>query len=166
VGLRVQIYDQEHKLLEIGFEDPADVSEISIIPARLPATSDFEKWTVEYGDKPDTVALKCVANDKYLTAEPKHYGKAFVRDEKEWWNVVYYKERVRVPGAYLLSLVSNPKVFLFASQAGAVLPGRPGAKAFMHEWMVSYFHHVHESKPCADSFAVYGTGIQNDVVLY
>jgi hypothetical protein len=39
VGLRVQIYDQEHKLLEIGFEDPADVREISIVPARLPATS-------------------------------------------------------------------------------------------------------------------------------
>jgi hypothetical protein len=33
------VYDQEYKLLEIGFEDPADVSEISIIPARLPATS-------------------------------------------------------------------------------------------------------------------------------
>jgi hypothetical protein len=107
---------------------------------------DFEQWIVEYGDKPNTIALKCAANGKYLTAEGKDYGKTFLRDEKEWWNVIHDKDRVRPPGAYLLSLVSAPKAFLHAQQAGTVTPGTSGAKAYMREWMVSDILHLHESR--------------------
>jgi hypothetical protein len=69
---------------------------------------DEQKWIPEFGEEPDTVALKCVANDKYLNAIGKghsHVGTG----EKTWWKMLY--DQVRIPGAFRLSVVGFPEKY-------------------------------------------------------
>lgn len=89
-----------------------------------------QNWIVEGGDEPDTIALKNVANNKYLTGEGKHYGKVTTADDKRLWRLEHDGDAVRPPGAYRLSLVGSPKVFL------RHINGSP--KVAMHEWTVFY----------------------------
>jgi hypothetical protein len=46
-----------------------------------------QKWILETGNEPSIVALRCVANDRYLRAETKNYGKLST-GEKQWWKVL------------------------------------------------------------------------------
>lgn len=88
-----------------------------------------QKWTVEHGDEPCTVALKNVANNKYLTGKAEHYGKV-TTDERQWWKLEHDGDAVRPPGAYRLSPVGSPNVFL------RHINGSP--KVAMHTWSVCY----------------------------
>lgn len=46
---------------------------------------DEQKWTVEFGDRPGVVALKCVANGKYMNS-PEGSSQAYVGlGDKQWW---------------------------------------------------------------------------------
>ena len=88
-----------------------------------------QKWMIERGDEPDTVALKNVANNKYLTGKGEHYGKV-TTGEKQWWKLEHDGDAVRPPGAYRLSLVGSPNVFL------RHINGSP--KVAMHTWSVCH----------------------------
>jgi hypothetical protein len=96
-----------------------------------------EKWIVEYGNEPNTVALKCAANGKYLTGVRKHRGECSLRDEVEWWNVVHDNDKARSPGSYLLSMVGSPEFFLNVMQSTTPGPGKDGSEVMMFEWSVS-----------------------------
>lgn len=50
---------------------------------------DAEKWVVDPGDEPDTVALKSTVNGEYSTGELKDRGKVNTTDAKQWWKVEY-----------------------------------------------------------------------------
>jgi hypothetical protein len=68
---------------------------------------DVQKWTIEYGDEPDTIALQCVANGKYLNSEAKLGGKVRVGD-KQWWKMSV--DKYTPPGGCRLSpLVESPQ---------------------------------------------------------
>lgn len=67
---------------------------------------DEQKWIPEFGEEPDTVALKNVANNQYLTASGENY-KPVNTGEKTWWKMWY--SDVRAPGAFRLSVIGSPK---------------------------------------------------------
>lgn len=51
--------------------------------------NDEQKWTVEYGDEPDTIALRNVANGKYMRSDkPENYS-AVGTGDKEWWKISF-----------------------------------------------------------------------------
>ena len=52
---------------------------------------DEQKWTIEYGDTPDIIALRNVTSGKYLYCyEAKHGGKVGM-GEKQWWKITVVK---------------------------------------------------------------------------
>lgn len=65
-----------------------------------------QKWLPEFGEEPDTVAIKSVANGEYLTA-PAQYYKDATTGEKTWWKMSY--DEVRIPGAFRLSFAGSPE---------------------------------------------------------
>lgn len=97
--------------------------------------SDEQKWNVEYGDEPDTIALKCAANDKYLHCfEGKSWGKVGT-GEKQWWKISNHD--VSAPGACRIGPVDFPDVFLNHHSGNTVRRGAAGAKVHMYKWEVS-----------------------------
>lgn len=71
------------------------------------AHGDEQKWTVEFGDDPDTIALKNVANSKYLRCfDAASQGKVGT-GEKQWWRVS--RGRLTAPGHFRLSTINTPK---------------------------------------------------------
>ena len=96
---------------------------------------DEQKWTVEYGDEPNTIALKCAANDKYLHCfEGKSWGKVGTGD-KQWWKIS--NDDVSAPGAYRIGPVDFPDVYLNHHSGNTVRRGAAGAKVHMYKWEVS-----------------------------
>ncbi|GAB7327356.1 hypothetical protein MBLNU13_g11229t1 [Cladosporium sp. NU13] len=94
--------------------------------------SDEQKWTVEYGDEPDTIALKCAANDKYLHCfEGKSWGKVGT-GEKQWWKIS--NDDVSAPGACRIGPVDFPDVYLNHHSGNTVRRGAAGAKVHMYKW--------------------------------
>jgi hypothetical protein len=94
-----------------------------------------QKWTVEYGDEPNTIALKCAANDKYLHCfEGKSWGKVGTGD-KQWWKIS--NEDVSAPGACRIGPVDFPDVYLNHHSGNTVRRGAAGAKVHMYKWEVS-----------------------------
>ena len=97
---------------------------------------DEQKWTIEYGDEPNTVALKCVANDKYLHCfEGKSWGKVGTGD-KQWWKIS--NDDVSAPGACRIGPVEYPDVFLNHHSGNTVRRGAAGTKVHMYKWEVSF----------------------------
>lgn len=96
---------------------------------------DEQKWTVEYGDEPNTIALKCAANDKYLHCfEGKSWGKVGTGD-KQWWKIS--NDDVSAPGACRIGPVDFPDVYLNHHSGNTVRRGAAGAKVHMYKWEVS-----------------------------
>ena len=97
--------------------------------------SNEQKWTVEYGDDPNTIALKCAANDKYLHCfEGKSWGKVGTGD-KQWWKIS--NDDVSAPGACRIGPVDFPDVYLNHHSGNTVRRGASGAKVHMYKWEVS-----------------------------
>ena len=97
--------------------------------------SDEQKWIVEYGDEPDTIALKCAANNKYLHCfEGKSWGKVGTGD-KQWWKIS--NDDVSAPGACRIGPVDFPDVYLNHHSGNTVRRGAAGAKVHMYKWEVS-----------------------------
>jgi hypothetical protein len=48
---------------------------------------DEQKWTVEFGDEPDLVALKCVANGKYINSLKGGKNEGVKLGDKQWWKM-------------------------------------------------------------------------------
>jgi hypothetical protein len=96
---------------------------------------DEQKWTIEYGDEPNTIALKCAANDKYLHCfEGKSWGKVGTGD-KQWWKIS--NDDVSAPGACRIGPVDFPDVYLNHHSGNTVRRGAAGAKVHMYKWEVS-----------------------------
>jgi hypothetical protein len=95
---------------------------------------DEQKWTVEFGDRPDVVALKCVANGKYMNA-PESSGQASVGlGEKQWWWIS--NESITPRGAcHFHPLSSSYRRFLGTSNT-AVAKGR-SLRAYLDKWTAS-----------------------------
>jgi len=51
--------------------------------------NDEQKWTIEYGDGPDIIALRNVANGLYMRSDkPANYSNVGTGD-KEWWKISF-----------------------------------------------------------------------------
>lgn len=96
-----------------------------------------EKWLVEHGDEPDTIALKSVVDGKYITGDPKDRGSVSTTDTKQWWKMEHDGVLVRPPGSYRLHLVGSPKYFLKVDPASSIRPGQNGWRVLMSVWHVS-----------------------------
>jgi hypothetical protein len=95
---------------------------------------DEQKWTVECGDESNTIALKCVANGKYLHCfEGKSWGKVGTGD-KQWWKIS--DDNVTAPGACRIGPVDYPDVFLNHHSGNTVQKGKRGTKVHMYKWEV------------------------------
>lgn len=95
-----------------------------------------QKWTIEYGDEANTIALKNEASGTYLHCyEPKSFGKVGT-GEKQWWRIS--DDDVSPPGACRLCPVDNPDVFLNHHSGNNVRRGATGAKVHMYRWEVSH----------------------------
>ncbi|KAM0713459.1 hypothetical protein Q7P37_010421 [Cladosporium fusiforme] len=91
-----------------------------------------QNWTIEYGDEPNTIALKNAASGTYLHCqEPKSFGKVGTGD-KQWWKIS--DDDVSPPGACRLCPVNNPDVFLNHHSGNHVRRGATGAKVHMYKW--------------------------------
>jgi hypothetical protein len=96
---------------------------------------DEQKWTIEYGDEPNTIALKCAANGKYLHCfEGKGFGKVGTGD-KQWWRIS--NDDVTPPGACRLGPIDYPEYFLNHDNGKNVRKGAGGTKVHMYKWEVS-----------------------------
>lgn len=94
-----------------------------------------QKWTVEYGDQPDTIALRCCGNGEYLHANGGDCWATVGTGAKQWWKTS--KEGVTPPHACRLSPVEYPRVYLNHFQGLRVPIGHPGMKVHMWVWEVS-----------------------------
>jgi hypothetical protein len=83
----------------------ADGYPSGVVMERRGIKDDEQKWILEFGEEPDTVALKNVANDKYMSASGENY-KPVGTGEKTWWKMWY--SDVSTPGAFRLSVASGP----------------------------------------------------------
>jgi hypothetical protein len=86
---------------------------------------DEQKWTIEYGDTPDIIALRNVANGKYLYCyEAKHGGKVGM-GEKQWWKIMVIK--YSPPGGCRLVPVDNPQQAFLTTLGSGVNKGSPSS---------------------------------------
>lgn len=72
-----------------------------------------QKWIPEFGEEPDTVALKSVANGKYLYSIGEK-RKIAGTGEKTWWKMSY--DDVSISGAFRLSVVGYSDNMLLETQ--------------------------------------------------
>jgi hypothetical protein len=67
---------------------------------------DEQKWIPEFGEEPDTVALKSVANGKYLNVRKENSGAdAADTGEKLWWKMS--RDGVNIPDSFRLSAIAS-----------------------------------------------------------
>jgi hypothetical protein len=71
---------------------------------------DEQKWTIEYGDEPNVIALKCAGNGKYLHCFTAERNGRVATGDKQWWRMS--NDNVTPPGACALAPVDYPKFFL------------------------------------------------------
>jgi hypothetical protein len=119
-------------------------SKPSVVTAGLAAFEENEKWIVEYGDEPNTVALKSSVNGKYLTGDPKKntLERIFLRDDKQWWKLRNdIEDKLFPPGAYAFAMVEHPNWFLSGYKRSYLTPGKTGWEVFLKNWGVSCSPH-------------------------
>jgi hypothetical protein len=94
---------------------------------------DEQKWTVEFGDEPDLVALKCVANGKYMSSLEGGNNNAVKCGDKQWWKVS--NDNLTPNVACRFNLASSPEQFVYTH--GAVLEKGQHHTAHMRDWKAS-----------------------------
>jgi len=99
-----------------------------------------QKWTVEQGDEPDVIALKSVANGKYLHCpEIRIRGAIVLSDEKRWWRIS--KDNVTPFGAWSLRPVDSPPNLCLNLRDPEVKKGSP-SELILFEWYVSVLRNI------------------------
>jgi hypothetical protein len=96
---------------------------------------DEEKWTVEYGDEPNVVALRNVASGKYINCPKLQYAQDIGTGEKQWWTVS--NDNVTPHGACRFSPVGSPGLFLYTS--GSVVSKGRSIGVDLRTWKVCFF---------------------------
>jgi len=94
---------------------------------------DEQKWTVEFGDEPDLVALKCVANGKYMNSLEGGKNEGVKLGDKQWWKMS--NDGLTPNMACRFSLVSSPEQSIYTH--GSVLEKGQHHTAHMREWKAS-----------------------------
>jgi hypothetical protein len=95
---------------------------------------DEQKWTVERGDEPDVVALKSVANGKYMNCPTAAlYGEVGTGD-KQWWKLS--NDGLTPNVACRFNLIGSPDHFLYTN--GSFLDKGQNLKVWMNEWKASF----------------------------
>ena len=97
---------------------------------------DEQKWTVEFGDEPDLVALKCVADGKYMISPEigaRDNAGVILGDDKQWWKVS--NDNLTPNVACRFNLASRPEQFIYTH--GAVLEKGQHHTAHMRDWKAS-----------------------------
>lgn len=90
---------------------PPRASSTHVVLERKGKRNDEQKWTVEKGDEPDLVALKNVANGKYLClTEQKDYASMKTGD-KQWWRIT--NDGMFAPGSIRFIPVDFPKCSIY-----------------------------------------------------
>jgi hypothetical protein len=93
---------------------------------------DEQKWTVEYGDKPNIVALRNVASGKYINCPKAKGSERIGTGEKQWWRLS--NNNVTPHGACRFNLVDAPDLFLYT--AGGVLRKGSTMNVMLRVWHV------------------------------
>ena len=75
------------------------------------ATDKAQQWSIEYGDKPDVIALRCCSNGQYLRTDTGNNWAVPYTGEKQWWKVDRGGPVLPLMGCRL-SPVDFPKAFL------------------------------------------------------
>jgi hypothetical protein len=111
----------------------------SVVNAGITEFGDNEKWIIEYGDEPGTVAMKSIVNGKYLTGDPKAVTlkTIFLRDDRQWWKLHNDDEKMCPPGAYALAMPEHPEHFLAVYARANLMPGMTGWEVILSRWTVS-----------------------------
>jgi hypothetical protein len=108
---------------------------IELISENVGDRGDEQKWAIEYGDEPSSIALRNVANGKYMCCEAKRYGKVTTGD-KQWWKMSVMK--YTPPGAcQLCPLPSTDDGFMLKGSGSAVSKGGKGLSPSISEFFVS-----------------------------
>jgi hypothetical protein len=97
---------------------------------------DEQKWTVEFGDEPDLVALKCVADGKYMNSPEigvKDNAGVTLGDDKQWWKVT--NDNLTPNVACRFNVASSPGQFIYTH--GSVLEKGQHHTAHMRDWTAS-----------------------------
>lgn len=94
-----------------------------------------QKWIPEFGEEPDTVALKCLANDQYMTIGEGTFASINTGAEKTWWKMSY--NGFRSPGTFRLSVASGSKEMCV--KIGGL--GHSTMKLYLEKWDVCLFPH-------------------------
>jgi hypothetical protein len=98
---------------------------------------DEQKWTIEYGDEPNTIALRNVASGEYIRAlENKANGKIGTGD-REWWEMSVGE--LTAPGAFRLSTIDPPEKFFLSLHAGGNMYRNDKARTILFTLDVSIF---------------------------
>lgn len=121
-----------------------------VVMSHADSCGDDDKWIIEYGDEPNTVAIKSVSSGKYVVGEPKHEGTVGTSDSKQMWLIEHDGDKVRPPGSYRLSMVGTPELFLRAWNSSDFKPGQTGWRVVMHKWSVSHLVAAIKIVSCAD----------------
>jgi hypothetical protein len=104
--------------------------------------NDEHKWTVEQGNEPNIIALRSVANGRYMSCpQVKEYAKVDTGD-KQWWRIS--NDGVIPPGACRFSPVDSPDYALHWS-GQSLEQGNQGSKMDMYKWKVCAHvkcHHI------------------------
>jgi hypothetical protein len=84
-----------------------------------------QKWTIEYGDTPDIIALRNVANGKYLYCHEARSGGKVGTGEKQWWRITVVK--YSPPGGCRLAPIDSRETFLTSLDRGVDKGSPPSA---------------------------------------
>lgn len=97
----------------------------------------YQQWTIEYGDEPNTIALRCCDGGNYLHANGGFASATVGTGEKQWWKMTT-DWNVTPPHAFRLSPVDFPRVYLNHYQGQPVPRGHPGMVVHMWPWEVGF----------------------------
>jgi hypothetical protein len=75
-----------------------------------------QKWTVDYGDEPDTIALKNVATGKYLRCLELKTGGDVAIGDKYWWKTSVAE--LTVPGACRIQAPGGRSQYFLENRQG------------------------------------------------
>jgi hypothetical protein len=103
---------------------------------------DEEKWTVEYGEEPNTIALRCVANGKYLNSPKRARFNNVTAGDRQWWRMS--GDNVIAPGAFTLTPADSPTLFLNCMAGGVLKKNHGGIVADLMESRGASVYLVHD----------------------
>lgn len=98
---------------------------------------DEQKWTFEYGDEHNTIALRNVANGEYARCLDRSRPYETCTGDKEWWRMSVGE--LTAPGAIRLNAIGLPERYFLSWSAGGHMYRTENSKAVMSRLWVRIF---------------------------